>query len=69
MRQLIHRICRTIADWGIKDGYFTKTGGEVFYDELTWLCLKPTGPSTRHLVRLGLFHQYHVGNCSSRGNW
>ena len=39
VRQLIHRICRTIADWGVKDGYFTKAGGEVFYDELTWLCL------------------------------
>ena len=27
VRQLIHRICRTIADWGVKDGYFTKAGG------------------------------------------
>src|ERR1022692_2521557 len=43
VRQLIHRICRTIADWGIKDGYFTKAGGEVFYDELTWLCLNQYG--------------------------
>src|SRR5438552_1655357 len=24
VRQLIHRVCRTIADWGIKDGYFDK---------------------------------------------
>src|ERR1700677_2974669 len=24
VRQLVHRICRTIADWGVKDGYFTK---------------------------------------------
>jgi ribonucleoside-diphosphate reductase alpha chain len=23
VRQLIHRICRTIADWGITDGYFS----------------------------------------------
>ena len=22
VRQLIHRVCRTIADWGIDDGYF-----------------------------------------------
>ena len=22
VRQLIHRVTRTIADWGIKDGYF-----------------------------------------------
>ena len=24
VRQLIHRVCRTIADWGVKDGYFTQ---------------------------------------------
>ncbi|MEP6664682.1 MAG: vitamin B12-dependent ribonucleotide reductase, partial [Verrucomicrobiota bacterium] len=35
VRQLIDRVCRTIADWGIKDGYFSKEDGEVFYDELT----------------------------------
>src|SRR5579859_5168112 len=35
VRQLIHRISRTIADWGVKDGYFSKADGEIFYDELT----------------------------------
>src|SRR5258708_18961087 len=39
VRQLIHRICRTIADWGVKDGYFSKADGEVFYEELTWLSI------------------------------
>ncbi|MGC3957720.1 MAG: hypothetical protein QM813_07150 [Verrucomicrobiota bacterium] len=29
VRQLIHRITRTIADWGIKDGYFSKADGEI----------------------------------------
>jgi ribonucleoside-diphosphate reductase alpha chain len=43
MRQLIHRICRTIADWGVKDGYFNAEDGEVFYDELVWLCLNQHG--------------------------
>src|SRR6476660_5595361 len=43
VRQLIHRICRTIADWGVKDGYFNKAAGEVFYDELVWLCLHQYG--------------------------
>src|SRR5437660_4831812 len=43
VRQLIHRICRTIADWGLKDGYFSKAGGEVIYDELSWLCLNQHG--------------------------
>ena len=43
VRQLIHRICRTIADWGVRDGYFTKADGEIYYDELTWLCLNQYG--------------------------
>ena len=69
-RQLIHRICRTIADWGIKDGYFTKAGGEVFYDELTWLCLNQYGAFNSPVwFNVGLYHQYHIGNVSSRGNW
>ncbi len=70
MRQLIHRICRTIADWGIKDGYFTKADGEVFYDELTWLCLNQYGAFNSPVwFNVGLYHQYGVGNNSSRGNW
>src|SRR5467141_3170309 len=43
VRQLIHRVCRTIADWGINDGYFSAKDGEVFYEELTWLCLNQYG--------------------------
>ncbi len=44
VRQLIHRVTRTIADWGIADGYFAdaKTA-ETFYDELTWLCVNQHG--------------------------
>src|SRR6266480_661404 len=30
VRQLMHRVCRTIADWGIRDGYFSKADGEIF---------------------------------------
>jgi ribonucleoside-diphosphate reductase alpha chain len=70
VRQLIHRVCRTIADWGIKDGYFTKAGGEVFYDELTWLCLNQYGAFNSPVwFNVGLYHQYHIGNTASRGNW
>src|SRR5215831_6464359 len=43
VRQLINRISRTIADWGVKDGYFSKAEGEVFCDELTWLCINQYG--------------------------
>jgi ribonucleoside-diphosphate reductase alpha chain len=70
VRQLVHRITRTIADWGIKDGYFTKAAGEVFYDELTWLCLNQYGAFNSPVwFNVGLHHQYGIGNSSSRGNW
>src|SRR6266850_1290122 len=70
VRQLIHRICRTIADWGVKDGYFSKSGAEVFYNEMTWLCLNQYGAFNSPVwFNVGLYHQYEVGNTSSRGNW
>src|SRR6266516_1848883 len=70
VRQLIQRITRTIADWGIKDGYFTKAAGEVFYNELTWLCLNQYGAFNSPVwFNVGLYHQYKIGNNSSRGNW
>src|SRR4051794_40777312 len=70
VRQLIHRITRTIADWGIKDGYFTKAAGEVFYNELTWLCLNQYGAFNSPVwFNVGLYHEYKIGNQSSRGNW
>src|SRR2546430_2189184 len=70
VRQLIHRVCRTIADWGIQDGYFSKEGGEVFYDELTWLCVNQYGAFNSPVwFNVGLYHQYEVGKSSSKGNW
>jgi ribonucleoside-diphosphate reductase alpha chain len=70
VRQLIHRICRTIADWGVKDGYFSKADGEVFYDELTWLCVNQYGAFNSPVwFNVGLFHQYGVGKNSGQGNW
>ena len=41
VKQLVHRVCKTIADRGKKDGYFaTVEDADVFYNELTWLCVK-----------------------------
>src|SRR5215204_2971581 len=70
VRQLIHRICRTIADWGIKDGYFSKEDGEIFYDELTWLCVNQYGALNSPVwFNVGLYHQYGIGKNSAKGNW
>ena len=69
-RQLIHRVSRTIADWGIKDGYFTKADAEVFYDELSWLCLNQYGAFNSPVwFNVGLYQQYGVGKNSAQGNW
>ncbi len=70
VRQLVQRICRTIADWGIRDGYFNKSNGETFYRELTWLCLNQHGAFNSPVwFNVGLFHQYGIGKHSSRGNY
>src|SRR5213592_1916062 len=70
VKQLIQRVCRTIADWGVKDGYFSKTDGEIFYGELTWLCLNQYGAFNSPVwFNVGLYHQYGVGKDSAKGNW
>ena len=70
VRQLIHRVSRTIADWGVKDGYFSKEDGEIFYDELTWLCLNQHGAFNSPVwFNVGLFTEYGVGKNSAKGNW
>jgi ribonucleoside-diphosphate reductase alpha chain len=70
VRQLIHRVCRTIADWGVRDGYFSQAKGEIFFDELTWLCVNQYGAFNSPVwFNVGLYHQYKVGKDSARGNW
>jgi ribonucleoside-diphosphate reductase alpha chain len=70
VRQLVHRVCRTIADWGVRDGYFDKAKGEIFYDELVWLCVNQYAAFNSPVwFNVGLYHEYHVGNQSARGNW
>ena len=70
VRQLIHRVARTIADWGVNDGYFSRKDGEVFYEELSWLCLNQHGAFNSPVwFNVGLHHEYGVGNDSAKGNW
>lgn len=62
VRQLIHRVTRTIADWGIADGYFDSAAdGENFYNDLSWLCLHQCGSFNSPVwFNVGLFQQYKV---------
>ena len=70
VRQLVHRVARTIADWGVNDGYFSKKDGEVFYEELSWLCLNQYGAFNSPVwFNVGLHQEYGVGTDSAKGNW
>src|SRR5438270_2417975 len=71
VRQLIHRVTRTITDCGIADGYFAdaKTA-EIFYDELTWLCANQHGAFNSPVwFNVGLHHQYGIGKDAGEGNY
>ncbi|MFC1759819.1 vitamin B12-dependent ribonucleotide reductase, partial [Planctomycetota bacterium] len=44
VRQLVHRVTRTITDWGMEDGYFASADdADNFYRDLSWLCLHQHG--------------------------
>ncbi|HPU05982.1 MAG TPA: vitamin B12-dependent ribonucleotide reductase [Thermogutta sp.] len=71
VRQLIHRVCRTIADWGIEDGYFaTEEDGERFYRELAWLCLHQYAAFNSPVwFNVGLYQQYGIKGASCTWRW
>ena len=71
VKQLVHRVTRTITDCGIKDGYFAdKESAETFYNELTWLCVNQYGAFNSPVwFNVGLWHQYRVGEGRGEGNY
>ena len=71
VRQLIHRVTRTIADWGLADGYFdTAEDGERFYRDLSWLCLHQHGAFNSPVwFNVGLHAQYGVTGAKCNWHW
>jgi len=71
VKQLVHRVTRTITDCGIKDGYFAdKESAEIFYNELTWLCVNQHGAFNSPVwFNVGLWHEYRVGAGRGEGNY
>jgi len=69
VKQLIHRVTRSIADWGLQDGYFDEAAdAERFYRDLTWLCLHQYGSFNSPVwFNVGLFQQYKV--VGTKCNW
>jgi len=71
IRQLIHRVTRTIADWGTASGYFaTAEDGERFYRDLSWLCLHQHGAFNSPVwFNVGLHHCYGVEGTKCNWHW
>ncbi|MFM7041206.1 MAG: hypothetical protein ACKO35_03305, partial [Planctomycetaceae bacterium] len=71
VKQLVHRVARTIADWGIRDGYFrTKADGEHFYRDLAWLCIHQHGAFNSPVwFNVGLHDQYGVKGAPCNWRW
>jgi ribonucleoside-diphosphate reductase alpha chain len=71
LKQLIHRVTRTITDWGKAQGYFaTDADAENYYDELTWLCVNQHGAFNSPVwFNVGLFDQYGIRDSGGKTIW
>jgi ribonucleoside-diphosphate reductase alpha chain len=71
VKQLVHRVCRTIADRGLRDGYFaTAADAEIFYNELTWLCVNQVGAFNSPVwFNVGLYDVYGVEGSKHNYHW
>ncbi len=71
VKQLVHRVCRAIADRGRKDGSFaTDEDAEIFYNELTWLCVNQYGAFNSPVwFNVGLFDVYGVAGSRHNFHW
>jgi ribonucleoside-diphosphate reductase alpha chain len=60
VRHLVHRVCRTIADWGIHKGCFASPeDGEAFYNELACACVNQYGSFNSPVwFNVGLYQVY-----------
>ena len=65
VRQLVHRVARTIADWGLNSGYFASAeDAENFYNELCFVCVNQYGSFNSPVwFNVGLYQVY--GHSSS----
>ena len=71
LKQLVHRVSRSIADRGKKDGYFaTNKDAENFYNELTWLCVNQYGAFNSPVwFNVGLHDVYGIKGGKHNFHW
>jgi ribonucleoside-diphosphate reductase alpha chain len=71
VKQLVHRVCRAIADRGRRAGYFVgDNDAEIFYNELTWLCVNQYGAFNSPVwFNVGLYDVYGIGGGRHNYYW
>jgi ribonucleoside-diphosphate reductase alpha chain len=71
VKQLVHRVCKSITDWGLRDGYFaSEAAAETFYDELTWLCVNQYGAFNSPVwFNVGLYDVYGIAGSKHNYRW
>lgn len=71
VKQLVHRVCRTIANRGKKDGYFASDQDtENFYNDLTWLCVNQYGAFNSPVwFNVGLHDIYGINGSKHNYHW
>ena len=71
VRQLVHRVTRTIADWGKAGGLFASDeDAERFYHELTYLCVNQMASFNSPVwFNVGLYHQAGIPGSEGNFHW
>ena len=71
VKQLVHRVCRTIAERGLKDGYFAnQQDAEAYYSDLTWLCVNQYGAFNSPVwFNVGLLDVYGIAGGKHNYRW
>ncbi len=71
VKQLVHRVCRSIANRGKRDGYFASdTDAENFYQDLTWLCVNQYGSFNSPVwFNVGLYDIYGIAGSEHNFRW
>lgn len=71
LKQLVHRVARTITDWGQERGYFaSEADAETYYEELAWLCAHQVGAFNSPVwFNVGLHQQYGVRDSGGKTIW
>ena len=71
LKELIHRVCRTIADWGLEDGLFAdKAAADLYYEELTYLTLNQYAAFNSPVwFNVGLYHVKNVAGSRHNYRW